>query len=65
MIDPHPMFFSQPLLVVFKTTGGKAWNPRGYLKPLSDCQRRNRQRSIEQTLKNISVLKMAAAQEPQ
>lgn len=59
------MHFTQALLVVFKTTGGKAWNKPGGLRPLSACQRRNRKRSIELTLKNMSVLKMAAANEPQ
>lgn len=58
------MLFSNALLVVFKTTGGKAWNKPGGLKPLTSTQKRNRRKNIEQTLKNISVLKMAAAHEP-
>jgi len=29
------MNVSRALFVVFKTSGGKAWNPSGYLKPLS------------------------------
>ena len=38
--------------------------PQGALKPLSHTQRRNRRQGVEQTLKNISVIKMAAANEP-
>lgn len=58
------MFFSRALLVVYKTTGGHMWNSSGSLKPLSACQQRNRRRNTEQTLKNMSVIKMAAAAEP-
>lgn len=35
------------------------------LKPLTKTQRHSRKQSIEQTLKNISVIKMAAAAEPE
>lgn len=55
--------------MVFKTSGGKAWNPpnkngvRG-LVPLSSCQQRNRKKNIEQTLKNLSILKMAELNRP-
>mmetsp|Transcript_11770 Transcript_11770/g.20977 ORF Transcript_11770/g.20977 Transcript_11770/m.20977 type:complete len:146 (+) Transcript_11770:173-610(+) len=59
------MFFSRALLVVYKTTGGKAWNPPGGLKPLSATQQRNKKKNIEQALKNQSVLKMAAALQPE
>ncbi|KAJ9530587.1 hypothetical protein QJQ45_014788, partial [Haematococcus lacustris] len=59
------MFFSRAALVVFKTTGGKAWNPPGGLKPLSATQKGNRRKNVEQTLQNLSVLKMAAAQQPE
>ncbi|GAX74327.1 hypothetical protein CEUSTIGMA_g1776.t1 [Chlamydomonas eustigma] len=58
------MFFSRVLCIVYKTTGGKAWNPTGELKPLTSTQRRNRRQNVEQTLKNLSILKMAAANEP-
>eukprot|EP00798_Chlamydomonas_sp_ICE-L_P013500 gene13500-19359_t len=58
------MFFSRLCAVVFKTTGGRAWNPPGGLKPLSKGQIRNRKSNMEQTLKNKSVLRMAAANEP-
>ncbi|KAF5830384.1 hypothetical protein DUNSADRAFT_14666 [Dunaliella salina] len=59
------MFCSRALFVVFKTTGGKAWNPPTGLRPLTETQKRNRRKNIEQTLKNNSVLKMAAAQQPE
>mmetsp|Transcript_1784 Transcript_1784/g.4517 ORF Transcript_1784/g.4517 Transcript_1784/m.4517 type:complete len:157 (-) Transcript_1784:192-662(-) len=59
------MFFSRALCVVFKTTGGKAWNPPTGLRPLTETQKRNRRKNIEQTLKNNSVLRMAAAQQPE
>lgn len=48
MFSRDAMFFSRALLVVFKTTGGKAWNPPGGLRPLSEPQRRNRKKNIEQ-----------------
>lgn len=63
------MFFSRIMQVVFKTSGGKAWNPpdkngvRG-LVPLSNSQKRNRKKNIEQTLKNLSILKMAELNRP-
>eukprot|EP00967_Tisochrysis_lutea_P020349 scaffold23156_cov20-Tisochrysis_lutea.AAC.5 len=42
------MFFSRALCVVFKTTGGKAWNPPTGLRPLTETQKRNRRKNIEQ-----------------
>ncbi|PNH06880.1 hypothetical protein TSOC_006705 [Tetrabaena socialis] len=51
-------------MVVFKTTGGRAWNPPGGLRPLTPSQKRNRKKNVELTLKNMSVLKMAQAQQP-
>lgn len=59
------MFFTRALMIVYKTTGGRAWNPPEGLRPLSPCQTRNRRKNAEITLKNISVLKMAAASEPE
>ena len=59
------MFLSRALLVVYKTTGGRAWNPPGGLRPLTVTQKRNRQHNVELTLKNLSVLKMSAAQQPE
>lgn len=59
------MFFSRLLQVVYKTTGGRAWNSSGSLKPLSGSQKRRRRQNTELTLKNMSVLKMAAANEPE
>lgn len=61
---PPAMFFTSLLNVVFKTTGGRAWNPPGGLRPLTLTQKRNRKKSVEQTLKNLSVLKLAAAHQP-
>lgn len=58
------MWFSTALLVVFKTTGGKAWNKPSGMKLLTSNQKRNRKKNIEQTLKNMSVLKLAAAHQP-
>ncbi|GLC40734.1 hypothetical protein PLESTB_000028100 [Pleodorina starrii] len=58
------MFFSRCLLVVYKTTGGKAWNPTGELRPLSPSQIRTRKKNLGIVMKNLSVLKMAAARQP-
>lgn len=58
------MFFSRAALIVFKTTGGRAWNPPGGLRPLTPTQRRNRKENVELALKNMSVLKLAAANQP-
>ncbi|KAG2501707.1 hypothetical protein HYH03_000208 [Edaphochlamys debaryana] len=58
------MFFSRCALVVFKTTGGRSWNPPGGLKPLTPSQQRNRKKNIGITLKNLSVLKLAEANQP-
>ena len=58
------MFFSRLLLVVFKTTGGRAWNPPGGLRPLSVPQKRNRRKNVELMLKNLSILKLAEAHQP-
>jgi hypothetical protein len=59
------MFFTRLLQVVYKTTGGRAWNSSGSLKPLSGSQKRRRRQNTELTLKNISILKLAAANEPE
>eukprot|EP00955_Chlamydomonas_euryale_P101116 365325-Chlamydomonas_euryale.AAC.14 len=59
------MWFSRAAMIVYKTTGGKRWIPRSGLPPLSPTQARNRRRNGETTLKNLSVLKMAAANEPE
>ncbi|EFJ45916.1 hypothetical protein VOLCADRAFT_121139 [Volvox carteri f. nagariensis] len=58
------MFFSRCLFVVYKTSGGKAWNPTGELRPLSPCQIRTRKKNLGIAMKNMSVLKMAAARQP-
>ncbi|GIL79716.1 hypothetical protein Vretimale_12364 [Volvox reticuliferus] len=59
------MFFSRCLCVVFKTSGGKAWNPTGELRPLSLPQMRTRKKNLGIAMKNLSILKMAAANQPQ
>jgi hypothetical protein len=59
------MFFSRALCIVYKTTGGRRWIPSSGLPPLTPTQRRTRRGNVEQTLKNISVIKMAAANGPQ
>ncbi|KAG1666953.1 hypothetical protein FOA52_004236 [Chlamydomonas sp. UWO 241] len=58
------MWFSRAALIVYKTTGGKRWIPKSGLPALSPTQARNRKRNAETTLKNLSVLKMAATHEP-
>ncbi|KAG2451289.1 hypothetical protein HYH02_003895 [Chlamydomonas schloesseri] len=59
------MFFSRCLQVVFKTTGGRAWNPPSGLRPLSPSQRRNRKKNLALTMKNMSILKLAEANQPE
>nr|8A22_AI Chain AI, mL63 [Polytomella magna]8APN_AI Chain AI, mL63 [Polytomella magna]8APO_AI Chain AI, mL63 [Polytomella magna] len=51
--------------VVFKTTGGKAWNPPGGLKPLTNTQKRSRKENLQILLRNLSVLKLAAENQPE
>lgn len=58
------MFFTRLLQVVYKTTGGRAWNPPAGLRPLTPTQKRNRRKNVELTLRNLSVLKMAASHRP-
>ncbi|PNW72039.1 hypothetical protein CHLRE_16g684950v5 [Chlamydomonas reinhardtii] len=59
------MFFSRCVMVVFKTTGGRSWNPPSGLRPLSPAQRRNRTKNLALTMKNMSILKLAEANQPE
>jgi hypothetical protein len=59
------MFFSSAVAVVFKTTGGRLWNKPWGLPRLSRTRRANRRKNLALFNKNISVLRAAAAAEPE
>lgn len=59
------MFFTKCLYVVYKTTGGKAWNKPWGLKKLSRCQKRNRREDRRLIHRNLSVVKMASSLQPE
>lgn len=59
------MFFSRALQVVFNTKGGRKWNKPWGLPRLSRYQRRNRRIDIKIFNSNLSILKRAAACQPE
>lgn len=59
------MFFSAALLVVKSLNRGRVWNRKGYVPKPTPTQLRNRVKNRLLFLKNISVLKLAAANEPE
>lgn len=58
------MFFSRPLLVVYKNTGGRLWNKPFGLPPLTKTQKRTRQKNVREVQKVVQTLKEAADAEP-
>ena len=59
------MFFTTALQIVFKTTGGRIWNKPWGLPRLTRTRKANRRKNMALFNKNISILKAAAAAEPQ
>lgn len=59
------MFFTSALQVVFKTTGGRIWNKPWGLPRLTRTRKANRRKNLALFNKNISVLRAAAAAEPE
>lgn len=54
----------QVLLIVKKTTGGRAWLPKWGLTGLSPTQKANRRKNLAQEHNLLDALRQAAAREP-
>lgn len=59
------MLFSTALRVVFNLKGGRKWNKHWGLMRLSPTRKENRYKAGVEFRKNVSVLKAAAALEPE
>lgn len=59
------MFFTSALQVVFNLKGGRKWNKPWGLIRLTPTRKENRRKIVALFNKNISVLKAAAAAEPE
>jgi hypothetical protein len=62
---PGAMFFSLPLSVVFRTTGGRIWNKRWGLPRLTRTRKENRRTDVRIYNNNMNVLKAAEALQPE
>jgi hypothetical protein len=60
----HPSSIHRALLIVKKTTGGRAWLPKWGFSGLSRCQKANRRKNLKEERQLISALRLGAANQP-